>query len=202
MSHPKNNILEQNRAVWKLFNIMFSCTVRSVDNYSIDHLAMRGMIDSGSALKNKQTANALVYREMTINTMVELYKTGATVNIVNPADTKKIYEIVAEHLEDWKEYLRTQMNTGDAPIEDLILLDKFASIVYKHALPHFTREIAKTFIDGSAVAMMKADIMNAFGQASPGVVKEEETKMPDQRDSLAGAFKTYVRGNNGERKWS
>lgn len=202
MAHPKSHLDEKDRAAWKIFNVMFQCTVRALDTYSTDHLLLRGMVSTGSAASDKHTANAAVYREMTINGMVELFRSGAKVSVVNVADTKKIYDIVSEHLEDWKTYLQTQMNTRDAPFDDLVELDEFASVVYKHALPHFTREVANDFLGNSLAAQMKASIYRDFNQPTPGLMPDMPTTMPDKRDSLASAFKQHVVGDNGERKWS
>lgn len=204
MSNPTNKQNEKNTAAWKLFNCMFSCTVRALDTYSTDYLELRGTVTQQNSLKDRQAASAIIYREMTINTMLELFRSGAKISVLDPADTKKIYDIIAEHLEDWKEYLNTRLNTGDAPLDDLVELDRFATVVYKHAKSHFTKEIAATFFKNNLANLIQTNIKDKlFSEPANASDKPSESQIPDERESLAYAFKSHIKGStNGGRKWS
>jgi hypothetical protein len=62
--------------------------------------------------------------------MVELYRNGVPVIVPDREDVKKIYQHISDHIYAWKEFLTMGVNIGQAPIDDLILMDQFASTVH------------------------------------------------------------------------
>ena len=119
----------------------YKCRLRLIETRSIDELREYGMPTVFDKEYDNATANELVIRMLTVNEMVEYYKKNVSIFVVNYDDTKLIYDDIMTHLKAWKHYLDTTlMSSGDAPVEDLILLDKFANIVYKHAVHLFSNE--------------------------------------------------------------
>ena len=117
----------------------YKCRLRLIETRSIDELREYGMPTVFDKEYDNATANELVIRMLTVNEMVEYYKKNVSIFVVNYDDTKLIYDDIMTHLKAWKHYLDTTlMSSGDAPVEDLILLDKFANIVYKHAVHLFS----------------------------------------------------------------
>ena len=118
---------------WYIFNKLYMCMVKNIDSMSVDYIRMFGHPASGDDQSDRETANELVIRMLSIEQMAEYYKNGVTVQIVNPKDTKDIYERISAHLLAWKEMMRTSFNNRAAPVDDLLLLDKLATVVYSHA---------------------------------------------------------------------
>lgn len=119
----------------------YKCRLRLIETRSIDELREYGMPTVFDKEYDNATANELVIRMLTVNEMVEYYKKNVSIFVVNYDDTKLIYDDIMTHLKAWKHYLDTTlMSSGDAPVEDLILLDKFANIVYKHAVHLFSND--------------------------------------------------------------
>ena len=123
---------------WYIFNKLYMCMVKNIDSMSVDYIRIFGHPASGDGLTDKETANELITRMLSIEQMAEYYKNGVTVQVVNVKDTKDIYERISNHLLAWKEIMRTSFNNRAAPIEDLLLLDKLASTVYAYAAPLLT----------------------------------------------------------------
>lgn len=122
---------------WYLWNERYMCRVPFIQTMSPDYLREFGMPSSGYDEYDRQTANELVIRMLNIDEMVEYYRRGTTVALMQPGDSKRIYERISAHLELWKRELETSFHTRNAPLDDLQLLDKFAHAVYEHAKWYF-----------------------------------------------------------------
>lgn len=139
---------------WYLWNPMFMCRVSNIQSMSTDYIRHFGMPSSGIEEYDRQTANELVVRMLTINDMVEYFKNAVTIRVVNRADTKTIYEYISNHLQAWRRELENGFHTRGAPLEELQTLDRFANVVYEHAQWHFD----KPFIE-SLFARQLSDIV-------------------------------------------
>jgi hypothetical protein len=163
---------------------------------STDYIRHFGMSDSGYAEIDKEAANELVIRMLTINDMVTHYfSKGAPVRVSSIADTKIIYEYITDHLNAWKEKLEQGWHTRDAPIEDLILLDAFAMKVYQYAVHQFTTEIVDSLIARRLSSTLKVNRDNILKPKAVTTVTVnaigEETEVEDttpKRESMADVF--------------
>jgi len=139
---------------------------------------------------------------LTIAQMLEYYEKGCPVKVVNYNDTKSIYEAISNHIHYWRNKLERGINIGDAPIDDLILMDQFANTVYEHAKYQFTREIVDSLFirninDGNRVSttnFFKPSVLNQLNKSSSnpdGVTRingSDEQPLED-RESLSDFFK-------------
>lgn len=75
-----------------------------------------------------------------IDKMIEHFRNNLEIRIVNYSDTKNIYEAISDHLHAWMYQIKHGINIGDAPIEDLILMDQFAEHVFGHAVQFYDDE--------------------------------------------------------------
>jgi hypothetical protein len=167
---------------------------------STDYVALHGMPTCGDPIYDKGTANELVTRMLTINQIAEFYKNGVTVEVVKYSDTKVIYELIVDHLSSWKQKMATSFHTKNAPLEDLILLDKLASVVYKFAQPQFTTEVVDSLIARRMSSALKHTKENILAKPKPTVINPiEDAPAIPQRETMADSFIKHKNGNG--RPW-
>lgn len=194
---------------WWIFHKQFLCRVSNIQSMSVEYLKMFGMPSSGDPYYDKQTANELIMRMLTIDDMVEFFRNGVSVYVCNVADTKEIYERITNHLMAWKHQLEHGFHTRGAPLDDLILLDRFAVAVYKHAKYQFTPDIVDSIMARRMSSILKtsrADILSAKAKTqvvNPETNEPEEDPYPE-RVSMADVFagrKPTPPSRTGGPKW-
>lgn len=121
----------------QIWTRLFHVRVPYRDTLSAEEIRMFGMPTVGDAGIDKAMHDDLVDRWITIDRMVALYQDGARIELATHTDSKLIYDIIHEHLTLWAQRLEGRINVGDAPIEDLVTLDRFAAVMFPHAVRHF-----------------------------------------------------------------
>lgn len=140
----------------------YMCRLNFLESRTMEQLQEYGMPTVFDPECDQIINNQMVIRMLTINDMVEYYKRNVNIYVVKYNDTKLIYEDIMAHLRAWKQYMDTSlMSQGDAPIEDLIILDKFANIVYKHAGYLFTNDYLETDIVKQLRGLMPVRVCNS-----------------------------------------
>lgn len=188
-----------------IFEARFQCRVRSIDLVSEDEMRNWGSYttldrDIDHALMDDRTMVA-----WPIERMAEHHAKGLPISIVRYKDTEIIYDYVTRHLEAWKRILHTGINIGDAPIDDLMKLDRFASSIYDHAkflmmehggISDFERFLNDFYGGG----------LNVLGDYNPiveeSVVPFDPTKpeeIPERDDSMASLLKKHLLNSNLKR---
>jgi len=185
---------DQRDTAWYLWHKLFMCRVSNIQSMSIEYIQSFGMPSSGIPELDNETANELVIRMLSVNQMIEFFKNGITVHVVNYKDTKEIYERISDHLNAWKQNLSTSFNIRNAPLEDLVLLDRFANVVYKHAVYQFTTDVVDSIIARRMSSTMRVSRENILAKPkntvinpADGTEKVIEDKLPE-RTSMAEVF--------------
>lgn len=184
----------------KIFGWYYRVLVPAFQSRSIADIRLKGVAVTGIKDLDDAMKNDWVKRDMTINDLVELYKAGCPFRIISDKEVKDIYDTVQTHLQLWLERLRTGMNMGDAPIEDLIVMDRFAASVYLHAKYLFTPEALESALGRQMGEVSRVTIQNFFGNlqldgTNAGAVTVINAIKPDQdigipdRESLGEQFK-------------
>ena len=153
---------------------------------------MFGLPSVGDPYIDSQFHNQLVDVMITINDMVEYYRKGVTVRITVHEDTKTIYEIIKNYLISWNQKLLNGINIGVAPIDDLVLLDKFASAIYPHAKSHFKAEDALKQLMGS----MGNSSSSWLGRNSVNQQELAPEQVPEKHESMAQILSEKIIGRN------
>lgn len=123
----KDLIIDEDSAVYKIFNYPFHCRVPLYSTYSYYELENYGTYST----KNEDLAPYQpVEKIMTINDMVECYRDGIIVELSKPNESDRIYKIIMEHLKMWRDYGLKYMHPFDPPMEDLHLLNDLALLIY------------------------------------------------------------------------
>lgn len=72
--------------------------------------------------------------------MAGYFKEGVLIGVAEREDCRDIYDTVNDHLHAWATYLGRAVHISSAPLDDLMLLDRFATEVYKHARFEINRD--------------------------------------------------------------
>jgi hypothetical protein len=186
------------RPIW---NALFRASVAFKDTVSEDYVRLFGMPTVGDAGIDDQMKNSLIDTYLTINQMVEYFRLGILVRITVHAETKTIYQIISNYLLEWKERLNKGINIGGAPIEDLILLDRFASVVFEHAVQHFTPD----YVNSRFINQLNG---NGLFKSRESLIKIIETPLPakgepvyKKHESLSELFSERVISNSSGSRW-
>lgn len=141
---------------------------------------------------------------ISIAQMADYFKEGVPIRVTHESDVQEIYKAISEHIMAWKARLERGINIGDAPIEDLVLLDNFANTIYAHAKYHFTKDEANALIAQHLNTVQRINASNFFSPNVLANIKSPDTKdgitrinadpedaIPE-RDSLSEFFKTRL----------
>lgn len=170
-----------------IFERKYEIRIKAIDNTSVDEISHYGRHTTGDKDYDNALLNELITRWMSINEMVEYYKRGKPFRVVNIKDTEEIYTTVHQYLLCWENRLKNSVNIGNAPIEDLIDLDSFASKVHGYACETMT------------VQRTQSSLMNYFNSVGLGrggsypPVQEDKPALKTH-NSLAEIFSEAIMG--------
>lgn len=183
-----------------LWEELFMVKVPQLSLLSAEDISRNGMYTTGDKGIDGALHNQWRTVMIPISRMVELYQEGSQIRVINEIDTKRIYELITDHLVAWENMLTNGINIGDAPVQDLIDMDNFASAVYVHARHHFTQEMVDSILGRQMAGVGFFNPQNLF----TGPVPTDKSKVPDmvrinahgddlpQRESMSDFFKSRL----------
>lgn len=180
---------------WFIWNELYQVSIPYIQMLSMEELEEYGMPASGDPYYDYGTANELRMIMIPISQMVIYFSKGVQLYVVNKDDTKRIYERISDHLNAWKANLEHSLNIGDAPFEDLKLMDQFANVVYEHAKYQFTDDTISSFlarrVDARSTQLhdMIDRIENPVSQQQKE--KDDHDKQFPKRESMADFFQPF-----------
>lgn len=121
-----------------IWDNIYRVIIRYVDTLKVDDIKNFGLPTVGDSYLDREMHNQPMQLCITINDMVEYFKRGVMIRLVDNQDAERIYNVVNNYLLAWKDRLEKQINIGDAPMEDLLDLDRFATEVYPTAKTYST----------------------------------------------------------------
>lgn len=125
-------------AAYKIFNYPFLCRIAQMHLVSEEVLRQTGALTTGNAEWDRAAAMEMVDVRLTIAAMAEYVAEGATIALLNPEDSAKIYRLIKEHLEAWYYEVQSNLHLLEVPTEDLRKLDTLAAYVYPYARYYLT----------------------------------------------------------------
>lgn len=177
-----------------IFNQLFKCRIRDIDTMSTDYMREFGVPYSGDLETDMAILKAPVQRYFTINEMVEFFRKGIPFNVIRYEDTAIIYEKISDHLNAWRKEIEFSYDARHAPLQDLIDLDKLASVVYDKARFVFDHEFVESR-NLRGIDSLFSDVLGIgkiFAESTE--VKPDESSKDDphahlpKRDSLEEIF--------------
>lgn len=112
---------------------LFTIYIAQKHLISIEEIKVLGSRTTGDEILDNQMMNDIVTIMIPISDMAEYFRKGVGFEIVNHEDSKIIYDIITDYLEEWNRKLDNSLNMRPAPLEDLKLLDLLASKIHGHA---------------------------------------------------------------------
>lgn len=177
-----DNTQDTTKLIWEYY---FRVRFPYLQARSIDHVKLLGVAVSGNKHVDSDLNNQLTTTYMTINTMVDYFKEGVPIRVIDIKDTKIIYDYISRHLAAWKDRLFRGINIGNAPIDDLIAMDYFANSVYEHAKYMFIDNLPDSITARYASSLQNLNPMNFFIKPASNI-KEDDIA---ERDSYISFFK-------------
>lgn len=181
-----------------------------LQSMSIEQLRKTGVRVSGNKIDDANIKNEWLTTYLSIEKMVDYHREGIPVKIVNQSDLPIMYDFISRHLSAWKEQLEYGINIGNAPIDDLVAMDTFATSVYEHAVHQFTRAEADSLMARHLMTLTNVNRQNFFRQDSikkylgtDGVEVDEngtvhisgrEDEKPPERETMADFFRDRMIG--------
>lgn len=196
MLQQKHNIQQDHDTTSLLWDYYFKVRIPWLQSRSIEDIKNTGVVLSGVPEIDRDINNQWQTTMLTISQMADYFKEGVAIRVVSSSDVKTIYNHISSHIHAWKSRLERGINIGDSPVDDLILLDRFANTIYDHAKYQFTPEIADSLIGKHLSELNRINPHNFFtGKAisnlNNGITRinaTDDTEIPD-RDSLGNFFK-------------
>lgn len=189
-------------AIW---SDLYRVRVPMLGSRSIEDIRMRGVVLSGNKDVDRDIENRLITTYISIDKMVEHHRNNVPVRLCNPDDAKLIYEAITRHVQVWTNFLEHGVNTGGAPLEDLLAMEHFASTVYAHAKYYligsnvetaFMRQYSEVmpinagnfFKPGAKNRFLGVDKDGIKVQEDGTVIVDDDTEAPPERTSYQDFF--------------
>jgi hypothetical protein len=190
----------------KIWEWLFRVSIPYLQSRTMEDLKRYGVTLTGIQEYDEAVNEEWITTAISIVRMVELYKEGVPIRVLDVKDTKTIYEYISLHIQAWKVRLERGINLGDAPIDDLIDMDQFASVVYAEAKYQFTREYADSFTANHLSGLQRfnantffnktfTDSINKVTVDQHGVTRINAAEEIQDRDSLSEFFKNRIINN-------
>lgn len=197
--------VSKHSAAYKIFHYEWDIALPQMYVYTEEYMRQYGLVVTGDSGYDNSLPNQLIGGRYTIAQMAELMDEGATIQVHNPEDTKKIYDIISRHLEDWSSSL-TRIGSFDlktAPENDLMLLSQLADTLYGYAARYFTNErprgsLARKFdqIRG------RAKLGSGRKFVDPNAVTPEAQAEAKQMPGHSHFTETILNSGGGRNPWS
>jgi hypothetical protein len=151
-----------------IFDILFDCKARLVDLTPDEDLKDYGTYHTGMSMMDDANMTQLVPCCLSIAQIATHMDKGFEIRFTHPVDVLKMYEFAQNLLMKWANMLGNQsLNADNAPIEDLLKLDRFTSVIYEQAkfydapkLTSIEQRFGNTMSFGSILSMFGQDKRN------------------------------------------
>lgn len=188
-------------AAYKIFHYEWAAAVPMMFVYSDDYIRNSGQVIS-DPVYDRNLPRQFVEGRYTIDNLARLLDEGAPIRLTIPEDSKRIYDIVLQHLEDWSTKLTTAsaFDLNKAPTEELLLYSQLAD-----HLMGFARRYFKDQAPAGSLARKLEMMRGRFGLrgtrrwTDPKKVKPEEKKQMREHGEYT---KNILSQGSGRDRWS
>lgn len=156
---------------------IYPCTIPYICTLNKDEVAEFGMRSTRIPELDKSLDMHATRVWLTIDAMIEIYKQYYPIRITDLATAKTVYETIISYTEQWRAFLSSpSLNRRKAPLEDLILMEEFAS------------RLRPTAADGAPLAPVERGLTNVLDGL---LYKDRFDANLEHREELLNLFKDY-----------
>lgn len=171
----------------KIFDELYLCKIPNYSSMSVDYLKIFGTPTTFDRDIDNELSKEWIKVMIPISQMVDYFKEGVLVRIIYEKDTLAIYEAIVTHIRKWKEVMTYGLNTRNAPIDDLIILDQFAQAVYPYATAHFDSSLTKGYLK-TPINSSLANANRLMDRMKRGLNDENKEPEPELEQVSLGNF--------------
>lgn len=123
---------EQHTSAFKLFHYYVPCRIPAAFAYEGQQELVGSTVYANASMAESAGAE-MVLRQHTTVELAQLNARGARIILEKPNDAVRMYEWLQDHLQNQRSRMISTINTGKIPVEDLKILDDFATLLYRIA---------------------------------------------------------------------
>lgn len=168
---------------------LFLICIAFRDSLSVEYVRLHGTPTVGDPDIDRQMLGDDFNRYANAETICAIHAKGAPVRFPNQEDSYRFYVVLQDYLVAWRDYLHYGMNTGDAPIEELIRMDGVAERIYGWASTQFGGKHQPSQLEQNFRALW----VNRGGL----MVDRDNSENVKPRESLAPFFQNRLVSNPG-----
>jgi hypothetical protein len=172
---PKSNVIAVEKkkdprdTTVGIWDHVYKCSIPMLASRHIEDIKDSGVHLSGDPDMDADIKGRQFVCYINIDKMVEYYREGVPVRVLDRKDTREIYDAISKHIYAWMEQVKHGVNVGGTPIDDLILMDRFASSVYEFARHLFEQDdyatlLSRHFGMGTFKAAFSNESTSSFAQ--------------------------------------
>ena len=162
----------------QIFENIYIVKVPQAATYTEEYLDLMGVHSTMNEQFDRDLMDSETTVGLTVEKMVELWQKGYTIKALDQDTVEDIYKLISEYLNAWRDHLRYSPHVRATPVEDLKLLDEFATVIYRNA-PHILAP--NELEDLLAAQLTSSGFKPIFNKAS-----DTPKKLTDvERDSIA-----------------
>lgn len=124
----------------KIFQYPFRVSIPQRELYSELDNEVFGIPTTGDFARDRDLANEMTSVTMTIADLVKVWDRGVAITFASVDDIARMYEYINEHLRAWEKALREKVWMRQPPMDDLYLLDRFASFLFSRSRGRIARK--------------------------------------------------------------
>lgn len=173
--------LDTTAKIWEWY---YKARIPYLASRTIDDIRKHGTRVSGNKEVDRDIGNQLIDTQLTIAQMVDYYKEDVEVRVCRQSDIVEIYDSISAHIHAWRERLDRGINIGAAPIDDLIMMDKFANSVYTHAKYQFTAQDVQSFFAKHMNGVQQVNAHNFFNNTALNKLNGTHTNVSTDADGI------------------
>jgi hypothetical protein len=165
-----------------IFDSMYAypCFVPYITTLDQDEVATYGIRCTGVEELDEHLDTMQVKVYITIDRMIDLYTENHPVRIATQKAAKQVYESLTTYSQHWAGYIKAQsLNQARLPVEDLIIMEDFAS------------RLRPAAIDGMPLEDIQCGLTNMLD----GLLSVTQNLVLDHNNELLELFKDYQQRN-------
>ena len=117
---------------YQLFHRTFLVRMAYIDLIDVEEIREYGYVSSGDSEDDACNANEKITAGFTIPKLLEFFRNKVPFYLSNQAEEHIMYQLIATHIHQWREYAESSYNMKKVPYDDLKDLSEMATLLYRN----------------------------------------------------------------------